>query len=201
MNRNEVPKIPQSSKASTQLKRQTDTQFDGDGQVRKKPRLATSFESSRTIRLSHTLTYRRFSFAEVKLREALAGHGVEDVPGYFFELFESFLSRARFDRVRAIASEHNPKLAQELEQRNTFSTINSWQTLADYKARETPLQVLYNWYHCLNLGKGHTNGMAHINMTNEHVQKIERRSKVLAAMAEHFGRGIVVLLAPLDFMR
>jgi hypothetical protein len=116
---------------------------------------------------------------------------------------------------------------QPIIQNATISASASMQFLADHKGRETPLQSLHNWYHYLNYFDQESAGRQRheeqfqssefsrhyvaknpyivynqiSNMTDDHFEKVVRRSKTLACIVEYLGRGIMVFLTTLDFVR
>lgn len=181
------------SQTSKELKRKLDALPDRDGQVEKRPKLSTNLEGRSTARLRDILTKDtvnrvRSALVEAYSKEFRTQGGVFEhyerweVRSKVQQFFESFdvHSQARFDRVRAIARLHNQKLAEALQQGTSFTETQSWKQIPDYRARETPLQVIYNWHHDM---------------------KSTVRHSALRTMAEHFGLGIVVLISPIDFLK
>ncbi|QDS72591.1 hypothetical protein FKW77_001348 [Venturia effusa] len=121
-----------------------DAQIDDENQAYKRLKLSTNLENHITLELSKILTQDTIS----RVMQLLANELRTDSSFPVFPLVALF-SEARLDRVRAIARLHNQKLVLHHEQSITREETQAWKFRPDFRARETPLQVIYNWYHCL----------------------------------------------------
>lgn len=170
---------------SKELKRKADARLDGDQQANKRPKLSTDLQIRRTMNLCNVLTIETIRRVRSRFVEAYRAGPAGELHAIYpklLEIFEPFdvHSSGRSDRVRAIARLHNEKLTQGRQEGVALTESQSWKNAPDFKARGTPLQVMYNWYHKMQSKEGYS---------------------ALRIMAEHFGQGIVVLRSPIDFLK
>lgn len=177
--------MPQSSKTFKKLKRRSGARFVEEEQAKKRHKSLTSLQNRRTVNLATTLPQETVGLVKSKFIKAyIADSALKPHESYlraleFFELFD-FHSIDRFDRVRAIARLHNEKLTKNQQEGDTLTNTQSWKQAPGYRVRETPLQVIYNCYH---------------------KQKYKSGSPALRIMADHFGREILVLISPIEWLR